>query len=219
MPRDDPRFGMGALQARLVVLENATYPRRREETLPEPRVPYPRREILEDLRCSGERLPRLLGLPAPLVQLADLHPDLPQFAWQTDLLGESFGLSQLGYGTLGIAFPLAEDRKGAKVGHPIPPVRLRALGESADLLSGEFFVPSSQERLDFAVEVEAEQRVEEHANLVSPPGVDVGVLPVLREGGQHAIPGVGKHPVVSYLHRLVVGRACLLQVHQRFVSL
>ena len=69
------------------MLEHATYPRRREETLPEPRLLYPRREIFEDLRCSGERLPRLLGLPAPLVQLADPALDLPKFPRQSDLLG------------------------------------------------------------------------------------------------------------------------------------
>src|SRR3712207_3256971 len=184
-----------------MMLENATYPRRREETLSEPRVLYLRREIFEVLRCSGERLLRLAGLPAPIVEIADPRPDLPQFAGQPDLLGESFGLSQPSYGTFGIAFPLAEDCQGAKVGHPIPPVRLCALGESQDLLSGEVFVPSTQERLDFAVEVETEQRVEEHANLVRPLGVGVGVLPILRQGGQHAKPGVGKHLVVSYLHR------------------
>ena len=53
------------------MLEYATYPRRREETLPEPRVLYPRREIFEGLRCSGERLVRLAGLPAPLIKLAN----------------------------------------------------------------------------------------------------------------------------------------------------
>src|ERR687893_469963 len=97
------------------MLEHATYPRRREESLPEPCVLYPRREISEDLRRSGERLVRLAGLPAPLVELADPRPHLPKFAWQPDLLGESFGFSQPTYGSLIIAFPLVQDRQGAKV--------------------------------------------------------------------------------------------------------
>src|SRR3712207_4174912 len=161
-----------------MMLEHATYPRRREETLLEPRVLYPRCEIFEDLRCSGERLLRLAGLPAPLVELADPASDLPQFAWQPNLLGESFGFSQPTQGSLGVAFPLVKDRQGVKVGHPIPPVRLCAFGEAADLLSGEAFVPSAQERLDLVVEVAAEHRDEEHANLVRPLGVGVGVLPI-----------------------------------------
>src|SRR5918998_782584 len=173
-----------------MMFEHATYPRRREETLPEPRVLYLRRKIFEDLRCFGERLPRLADLPAPLVELADPGPYLPQFAWHPDLFGESFGFSQPTQGSFGVAFPIVQDRQGAKVGHPIPPVRLCALGEAADLLSGEVFVPSAHERLDLAVEVEAEQRVEEHVNLVRPLGVGVGVLPILRQGGQYAIPGV-----------------------------
>ena len=53
----------GALRARLMMLEHAKYPRRREETLPEPFVLYPRREIFEDLRCSGKRLLRLADQP------------------------------------------------------------------------------------------------------------------------------------------------------------
>ncbi len=76
-----------------MMLEHATHPRRREETLPEPCVLYPRREIFEDPRCSGERLVRLFDLPAPLVELADPASDLPEFAWQPDLLDESFGFS------------------------------------------------------------------------------------------------------------------------------
>src|ERR671916_1755213 len=146
----------GALRARLMMLEHAKYPRRREKTLPEPFVLYPRREIFEDMRRSGERLVRLAGLPAPLVDLADPRPDLPEFARQPYLLGEGFGFSQPTQGSFGVAFPLAQDRQGAKVGHLIPPVRLCALGEAAGLLSGEGFVPSAQERLDLAVEVEAE---------------------------------------------------------------
>ncbi len=73
-----------------MMLEHATYPRRREETLPEPRVLYPRREIFEDLRCSGERLLRLAGLPAPLVELADPRLHLPQFVWRPDLRSASY---------------------------------------------------------------------------------------------------------------------------------
>ena len=61
------------------MLEHATYPGRREETLPEPHVFYPRCEIFEDMRCSGERLLRLGDLPAPLVELADPALDLPEF--------------------------------------------------------------------------------------------------------------------------------------------
>src|ERR671916_3283739 len=151
-----------------MMLEHATYPGRREETLPEARVLYPRREILEDLRRSGERLVRLASLPAPLVELADPRPDLPQFAWQPDLLGESFGFSEPTQCTFGVAFPLVKDRQGAKVGHQIPPVHLCAFGEAADLLSGEVFVPSVQKRLDLAVEGYAENRGEEHPNLVRP---------------------------------------------------
>jgi hypothetical protein len=45
------------------MLEQATYPRRRVETLPDPRVLYPRRELFEDLRRSGERLARFADLP------------------------------------------------------------------------------------------------------------------------------------------------------------
>ncbi len=56
-----------------MILEHATYPRRREETLPEPSVLYLCREIFEDLRCSGERLARLAGLPAPLVEDSSDH--------------------------------------------------------------------------------------------------------------------------------------------------
>src|SRR5215203_54236 len=125
------------------------------------------------MRRLGERLLSLANLPAPLVELADLHPHLPQFARQPDLLGESFGLSQPIQGSFSVACPLLEDREGAKVGYPIPPVRLCAFGEAADLLSGEVFVPSAQERLDLAVEVDAEQRVEERADLVGPLGVGV----------------------------------------------
>src|SRR5918998_3932328 len=129
------------------MLEHTTYPRRREEPLPELFVLYLRRQILEDLRRSGERLVRLFGLPAPFMKLANPGSHLPQFAWQPDLLGESFGLSQPTQGSFDVAFPLAQDRQGAKVGHLIPPVRLCALGEAAGLLSGEGFVPPPQERL------------------------------------------------------------------------
>src|ERR671917_322917 len=163
-----------------MMLEHATYPRRREETLPEPFVLYPRREIFEDMRRSGERLVRLAGLPAPLVDLADPRPDLPEFARQPYLLGEGFGFSQPTQGSFGVAFPLAQNRQGAKVGHPIPLVNLGALGKTVRLCSGGFFVPSPQKRLDLVVEVDAEKRVKEHANLARPPGMGVGVLPVLR---------------------------------------
>src|ERR671921_120135 len=98
-----------------MTFEHAAYPRRREETLPEPFVLYPRREILEGPRRSGERLPRLADLPASLVELADPRPDLPKFAGQPDLLGEGFGFSQPDQGSLGVAFPLAQSRQGAKV--------------------------------------------------------------------------------------------------------
>src|SRR5215212_9897 len=104
----------------LNVVENTAHPRRREETLPEPCVLYPHREIFEDLRCSGERLLRFAGLPATLVDLADPASDLPQFARQPDLLGESFGFSQPTQGSFGVAFPLAEDCQGAQVIYPIP---------------------------------------------------------------------------------------------------
>src|SRR5919112_2297440 len=116
-----------------MMLEHATYPRRREETLPEPRIFYPRRQIFEDLRCPGERLVRLAGLPTPLVEFADPCPHLPQFARQPDLLGEGFGFSQPTQGSFGVAFPLAQDRQGAKVRHPIPPAVSCAFGEASCL--------------------------------------------------------------------------------------
>src|SRR5918997_5153903 len=175
-----------------MMLEHATYPRSREETLPEPRVLYPRREHSQGLRRPGEHLSRLLGLPAPLVKIADPALDLPKFPRLPDLLGERFGFAQVIYRPFRVAFPFAQDRKGAKIGHPIPLVRPGALGETAHLLSGESFVPSSQQRFDLVVEVDAEHRVEKHAHLLSYPGVRVGVLPVLRESGQHAKSGVGE---------------------------
>src|SRR5215212_6190806 len=158
-------------------LEHATYPRRREETLPEPRVLYPRRQILEDLRGSGERLVRLVDLPAPLVQLTDPASDLPQFVWQPDLLGESFGFSQPTQGSLGVAFPLVEERQGAKVGHPIPPVVSCAFGEASYLFSGEVFISPAQQRLDLVVKKETELRLEEGAEFVCLSGMGVGILP------------------------------------------
>ena len=69
------------------MLEHAMYPRRREETLPKPRVLYTRGQIFEDLLCSGERLLRLAGLPAPLVKITNFALDLPDFPWHSDLLG------------------------------------------------------------------------------------------------------------------------------------
>ena len=93
MLRSNPRFGNGAIRALLMMLEHATYPMRRDETLPESFVLYPRREIFEDLRCPGERLVRLACLPTPLVEFADPCPHLPQFARQPDLLGKTFGFS------------------------------------------------------------------------------------------------------------------------------
>src|SRR5918998_2881925 len=104
------------------------------------------------MRCSGERLLRLADLLTPLLEFADFRPDLPQFARQPDLLCECFGLSQPTQGTFVVAFPLVKDPQGAKVSHPISPVGLCAFGEAADLLSGEFFVPPAQERLDPVVE-------------------------------------------------------------------
>src|SRR5436190_2216930 len=103
-----------------MMLEHATYPSRREEIFPEPRVLYPRCEIFEDLHGSGERLLGLAGLLAPLVNLADPASDLPQLARQSDLLCESFGFSQPTQGPVGAAFPLAEDCQGAQVRYPIP---------------------------------------------------------------------------------------------------
>ena len=119
-----------------MTFEHAAYPRRREETLPEPVVLYPRRETFEDMRRSGERLVRLAGLPAPLVDLADPRPDLPEFARQPYLLGEGFGFSQPTQGSFGVAFPLAQDRQGAKVRHPIPPAVSCAFGEASCLFLG-----------------------------------------------------------------------------------
>ena len=69
MPRGDPLFGSRALRAQLVVLDHATHPRRREETFPEPFVFDLRRQISQGLRCSGERLVRLVGLPTSLTNL------------------------------------------------------------------------------------------------------------------------------------------------------
>src|ERR671910_2539475 len=113
------------------MLEHATYPRRREEPLPEPFVLDHRREIFEDLRRSGERPLRLVGLPATLVKLADPRLDLPKFARQPDLLGEGLGFSQPTQSPFGVTFPLAQDRHGAKVRHPIPPVVWCAFGEAS----------------------------------------------------------------------------------------
>src|SRR5918997_579423 len=127
-----------------MMLEHTSYPRRREETLPELRVLYPRRQISQGLPRSDERLPPLATLPAALVELAHPAPDLPKFARGPDLLGERFGFAQVLYRTFHVAFPVAQDRKGAKVGHPIPLVRPCALSETAHLFSGESFVPSSQ---------------------------------------------------------------------------
>ncbi len=70
-----------------MMLEHATYPRRREKTLPEPFLLYLRREISQGLRCLRERLVRLVNLPTPLVDLADPASDLPKFARQSDLSG------------------------------------------------------------------------------------------------------------------------------------
>ena len=125
-----------------MMLEHATYPRRREETLPEPRVIYLRREIPQGLRRSGERPLRLTGLPAPLVQLADTASDLPQFARQPHLLGEGFGFSQPIQCSCGLAFPLVKDRQRAQAGHPVPFVHLGVVGETAHLFSGESLVSS-----------------------------------------------------------------------------
>jgi hypothetical protein len=98
-----------------MMLEHATYPRRREEPLPEPFVLDLRRQISQGPRCSEERLLRLADLPAALVELADPRLDLPQFAWQADLLGKRFDFVQVTYRPFRVAFPLAQDRKGTKV--------------------------------------------------------------------------------------------------------
>src|ERR687893_1470182 len=120
-----------------MMLEHATYPRSREETLPEPSVLYPRREHSQGLRRPGEHLSRLLGLPAPLVKIADPALDLPKFPRRPDLLGERFGFAQVIYRPFRVAFPFAQDRKGAKVGHPIPFVRPCAFGKASHLFLGE----------------------------------------------------------------------------------
>src|SRR5919202_6413117 len=198
--------------------EHAAHLRRREETLPKLIVPYLFREHSQVLLRSGERCARLAGLPTPLMEPADPTLDLPQFARQSDLLGESFGFVQLAYRSFQLAFPLAQDRQGAKVGHPIPLVNLGALGETVRLFPGGFFVSSPQKRLDLVVEVDAEERVEEHADLTRPPGMGVGVLPVLGEGGYYGQSGVEKCPVPSP-QGLLVGRASLLQIQQRLLNL
>ena len=141
---------------RLIVPEHATHPRCRKETFPELFVLDLRCEISQGLRCPGERRPRLLSLPASLAELADPAPDLPQFAGWSDLLSECFGFTQAIYRSFRVAFPFAQDRQRAQVRHPISLIRPCAIGETTHLLSGESFVPSSQQRFDLVVEVDAE---------------------------------------------------------------
>ena len=145
--------------------EHPADPRRRKKTLPQSFILDLPGKRSQRLRRSGINLPRLAGLPAPLVDLADPRPYLPEFPWQPDLLGERFGFVQVIHRPFRVTFPHFQNRQRAKVGHPVPPVRLRAPDEAARLFAGESFVPSPQERLDPVVEVDAEQRVEERAHL------------------------------------------------------
>ncbi len=93
-----------------MMLEHATYPRRREETFPEPFVLYPRREIFEDMRRSEERLVRLAGLPVALEEFAEPASNLPQFTRRSALLDESFGLAESTNSPHRIAPPLVKNR-------------------------------------------------------------------------------------------------------------